>query len=139
MEHLELIPEQVDFIISTTYTEVRYTENKGVMVRLDTQRIGHDTYDATWIEFDVVAEVKCTTLNFYELYHNSFSIKGDQKPWEQYGNNAFNGFYVVNNSTLLSNVNAVYDPKNRFDLKHYLITGNDSFIELIAGDYSYGY
>jgi hypothetical protein len=42
---------------------------------------------------------------------------------------------VVNSTYLQENVKK-YDPKNRLGLRHYMITGYDGYVELIASTYS---
>lgn len=139
---LYLVPEPIGFIISTTDVEVVYTEHGGAKIRLDAQKsdiqpanaqstdiqpIEPMEYEELEIYFPIVAEVNCISLNFYEAHHGEFEILDGQ---------GMNGFYAVQDSQRLQQRQPLYDPRNRLNLRHYLITGNDSYIELIASDYS---
>ncbi|MCP1359037.1 hypothetical protein [Aneurinibacillus migulanus] len=46
------------------------------------------------------------------------------------------GFYEVIDSKHLQENIKRYDPRNRLNLKHYIVKGYDSYIELIASTYS---
>lgn len=139
---LYLVPEPISFIISTTDVEVVYTEHDGATIRIDAEKSNIQTtniqptnvqltepmeYEELEIYFPTVAEVNCISLNFYEAHHGEFKILTGQE---------MNGFYSVQNSQHLQQRQSLYDPRNRLNLRHYLITGNDSYIELIASDYS---
>ncbi|WP_018887434.1 hypothetical protein [Paenibacillus massiliensis] len=139
---LNLVSEPIGFIISTTDVEVVYTEHGGATIRLDAQKsdiqpanalstdirpIEPMEYEELEIYFPIVAEVNCISLNFYEAHHGEFEILDGQ---------GMNGFYAVPDSQHLQQRQPLYDPRNRLNLRHYLITGNDSYIELIASDYS---
>ncbi|OCA52374.1 hypothetical protein [Photorhabdus namnaonensis] len=145
---IQLMPEKTEFRISTTDLETVYTESSGVKLRLDVLRIDNfksDTYRNIEIHFLIVAELKCITMNFFDLNHQNYAIEGQDFTvnridfWEKNGYHPDSGFYQVTNSDILNNKRPLYDPKNRFDLKHYLINGNDSHVEIIASKYEYRY
>ncbi|CAI1920500.1 Uncharacterised protein [Serratia fonticola] len=138
----QLTPEKVGFRISTTDLEVVYTESSGVKLRLDAQRINDvksEVYRGIEITFLVVAELRCITLNFFDNHYDSFEIKGgidnEMAFWEENGYHPNPQFYQVVNSDILENKNNIFDPNDRLDLKHYLITGYDSYVEVIASAY----
>ncbi|MNW28920.1 hypothetical protein D3C74_57610 [compost metagenome] len=139
---LYLVPEPISFIISTTDVEVAYTEHDGATIRIDAEKSNIQPtniqptnvqltepmeYEELEIYFPIVAEVNCISLNFYEAHHGEFKILAGQE---------MNGFYSVQDSQHLQQRQSLYDLRNRLNLRHYLITGNDSYIELIASDYS---
>ncbi|TNH41527.1 hypothetical protein [Photorhabdus luminescens] len=145
---IQLIPEKTEFKISTTDLEAVYTESGGVKLRLDTQGIDdfrNNIYRNMEIHFFTVAEVKCITMNFFDINHQNYSIEGQNftinriEFWARNGYHPDPGFYQVINSNILNSKRSLYDPKNIFDLKHYLINGNDSHVEIIASKYEYRY
>ncbi|MBD2769482.1 hypothetical protein IC235_16460 [Hymenobacter sp. BT664] len=143
---IHLIPEKVDFRISTTGVEVLYTEAGGAIITLDTQKrsdyFATDRYTRTHITFDIVAELKCIKLNFYEFNYDNYSILRMEDTlsgieyWQKYAHTYENGFYSVSNSEILNKMSLVYDPQKRLNLKHYLIICYDSYIELVASGYT---
>lgn len=141
---IKLTPEKVDFRISTTDLEVIYTESGGVVLRIDVQTfddMNHDKYREVTIGFKTVAELKCITLNFFESKFNEFEIESGSNNrniedfWKVNGYSLNPNFYQVINSEALEKKNKIYDPKGRLDLKHYLIIGCDSYLEIIASQY----
>ncbi len=143
---MQLVPEKVEFRISTTDLEAVYTESSGVKLRLDAQRIDDvksEEYREIEITFLVVAELRCITLNFFDSHYDSFEIKGDIDNemvfWENNGYHPNPQFYQVVNSDILENKRKLFDPNDRLDLKHYLIIGNDSYLEVIASSYDARY
>jgi hypothetical protein len=145
---LTLIPEKVDFQISTTDVEVVYAERKTVVkvegLKLENYLAG-DKYSNIEISFARVAELKCTTLNFFESNYDEYQIlnadKGSNKVefWEKYQYNPDSGFYQVADSEWLKSKTKLYDPQNNLNLKHFLLVGYDSYVELLAADYIYAY
>ncbi|MGY5954954.1 Aminopeptidase N [Kosakonia sp. BK9b] len=137
-----LTPEAVSFRISTTDLQAVYTESGGVNVRLDVQTLAdyhHDTYREIELHFRPVAELRCTTLNFFEAHHNDFLIQPDVENviacWQEKHLHPQSGFYQVMDSPLLQQKGRLYDPLQRLNLKHYLLVGYDSYIEIIATGY----
>lgn len=146
---ITLIPEEVNFQISTTDILVTYTERNYTAIKLDVlelkDSISRENYTPVEIRFDTVAELKCTSLNFYEAMYDQFEIfnlndGGDNwKFLEENGYHPDSGLYQVDSSELLEKSKLKYDPKNSLRLKHFLIVGNDSYVELLAKGYSVEY
>lgn len=143
---MQLTPEKVGFRISTTDLEAVYTESSGVTLRLDAQRIDDvksEVYREVELTFLVVAELRCITLNFFDNHYDSFEIKGDIDNemvfWEKNGYHPNPQFYQVVNSDILENKRKLFGPNGRLDLKHYLVIGYDSYIEVIASKYDFRY
>jgi hypothetical protein len=134
---LSLKSLNANFKISTTDLELVYTESRGVKIAVDVIKNEEEGYSQIEINFLVVAEVKCITLNFYESNYNNYSINYEfdenLEENEKYSNS---GFYEVIDSDYLKENIKKYDPKERFHLKHYVITGYDSYVEIIASNYS---
>ncbi|POE08112.1 hypothetical protein BV921_17175 [Pectobacterium odoriferum] len=137
-----LASEKVDFRISTTDVEVVYTESNGVKIKVDIQQIDdlkNEKYREIEFHFFAVAELKCITLNFFDFNHDSYKIQDaiddEINHWETTGINPNPHFYQVINSEILREKGSIYDPNNRLKLKHYLILGYDSYIEIIASKY----
>jgi hypothetical protein len=146
MMAMQLVPEKVEFRISTTDLEAVYTESSGVKLRLDAQKIDdvkNEVYREIELTFLVVAELKCITLNFFDYHYDGFEIKGDIADemifWEKNGYHPNPQFYQVVNSELLDKKVKIFDPNERLDLKHYLVIGYDSYLEIIASSYEVRY
>lgn len=136
-----LIPEQVDFRISTTDLRVTYTESGGVTLLIDGQTRGDialDRYREAELHFDTVAELRCTTLNFFEYHGDQVEVRGNATNddpfafWEAHGYHPDPGFYQVADSPILQERGSLFDPRKRLGLKHYLVIGYDSYVEVIA-------
>ena len=141
---ISLIPEAVDFQISTTDMLVKYEERSGAHVAIDVLRLEdciQRKYTSIGILFNTVAELRCSSLNFYEAFHGGYNVlnvnKGgsDLDFWKENGYHPNSGFYQVDESEWLRESVARYDPQSRFELKHFLIIGNDSYVELLATGY----
>lgn len=137
-----LVSEKVAFRVSTTDVEVVYTESSGVRIRVDVQTIDdfkNDTYREVEFHFLNVAEVRCITLNFFDFHYGNVKIldevSNDVDLWERSGISPDSRFYQVADSETLKSKKLAYDPNNRLDLKHYLVVGCDSHIEIIASKY----
>lgn len=137
-----LSSEKVDFRVSTTDLEAVYTEASGVKIRLDVQKINdfkRDEYREIELHFFTVAELRCTTLNFFDFNYDHFQLQNEVDDmisfWEKNGINPNPHFYQIIDSEILSSKGEIYDPNNRFNLKHYLIIGCDSYVEIIASKY----
>ncbi|MGO4528917.1 hypothetical protein AB4Z30_07535 [Paenibacillus sp. 2TAF8] len=137
-----LMPEKVDFRISTTDLKAIYTESGGVTLRIDVQTredVPLDQYQEAEFTFSTVAELRCVTLNFFELHAGQVEgiplAEDTLHFWETNGYHPDPGFYQVMNSPILDKKRAFFDPRNRLDLKHYLVAGYDSYVEVIASSY----
>ena len=103
--------------------------------------IHREKYTSIRISFNTVAELKCSSLNFYETFHNSYEVfyvnegVNDLEFWKENGYHPDSGFYQVDKSQWLRESISKYDPQNNLGLKHFLIVGNDSYVELLATAY----
>ncbi|KAF2079913.1 hypothetical protein [Flavobacterium sharifuzzamanii] len=125
-----------NFKISTIELELVYTESRGVKIMVEVVKDSLEEYSRIEIEFFIVAEVKCVTLNFYESNYNNYLMNYEfDKNLEESEKSFDSGFYEVIDSAYLKENIKKYDPKMRFNLKHYIVTGNDSYAEIIASNY----
>ncbi|WP_145411291.1 hypothetical protein [Paenibacillus xylanexedens] len=125
-----LKPERLDYRISTTEMEVRYTEQNGVNINVDVTPLvesGEMKYHHMQLSFSNVAELRCITLNFYEANYNTYELNGT---------NPDTGIYQVSDSQWLEQEREKYDPTHRLQLKHYIVVGYDSYAELLASTYT---
>ncbi len=135
-----LKPVNFNFKISTTDLELVYTESGGVKIEVGAipLRSIDNTCVSIEIIFSIVAEVKCVTLNFDESNYNGFciseevSIEDHLEKDEERFRHPDSGFYEVVDSEYLQKNIMKYDPRNRLNLKHYIVKGYDSYIELVA-------
>ncbi|WP_248063263.1 hypothetical protein [Paenibacillus silvae] len=137
-----LMPEKVDFRVSTTDLKATYTESGGATLRIDVQTrvdLPLDQYREVELTFSTVAELRCITVNFFELHAGQ--VEGIPYTedilhfWETNGYPPDPGFYQVMNSPIIDQKGKLFDPRNRLDLKHYLVVGYDSYVEVIASSY----
>ncbi|KAA8784174.1 hypothetical protein ABIE27_001157 [Paenibacillus sp. 4624] len=142
--NIVLMPEKVDFRISTTDLKAIYTESGGVTLRVDVQTrwdVPLDQYREIELTFGTVAELRCITLNFFELYTDQIEGISQQDDvlafWESNSYHPDPGFYEVMNSPILNEKRTLFDPRNRLNLKHYLVAGYDSYVEVIASSYQF--
>lgn len=142
-----LIPEEVDFKISTTDLLVEYKERNGVKIQLESFLLEDfkqkEKYTITQIEFKLVAELKCISLSFKESNYDNFEIFNINEDnlteydfWVINGYHPASGFYQIDESKWLEDSKEKYDPRNRLNLRHYLIEGYDSYVELLASNYT---
>ncbi|MEW4370342.1 hypothetical protein [Paenibacillus kandeliae] len=143
---MKLKSESIAFQISTTDLEVTYTEAGGVEVRVDGQSIEdsqRNHYRELRFHFTTVAELRCTTLNFFETCAYEWASDGEsteEEPmsfWKQHGFPADSRLYEVVDSTVIKEKGKLYDPLQRLQLKHFLLIGYDSYVEVIAAGYTY--
>ncbi|HEK1687759.1 TPA: hypothetical protein SMR42_004155 [Pseudomonas putida] len=141
---IKLAPQKVDFVINTTQLNANYDETGSTLIRVEAQRLEHiekDTYAMATLVFERVAEIRCITLNFFEREYQNYAILGSQgdelETWRETGLHPDPKFYEVVESALLAEKNSLYDPANFLSLKHYIVAGYDSYIEIIAGSYQY--
>mgnify|MGYP007025792195 CR=1 FL=1 len=75
---MTLIPEMVNFQISTTDVVVRYTERNETLIQVETldieQFLKREKYTEIDILLNTVAELKCSSLNFHETFYNDYEI-----------------------------------------------------------------
>lgn len=144
--HYILKPEPVGFNISTLDLQVQYCTAHAT-VQLEVQLSAepnetHNYHDAK-VTFETVAEIRCVSMNFFESnYTNSEVVdikEGMSKAafWKAKGYCADSGFYSVVNSSLLDQKRQIYDPSDSLSLVHYVIVGYDSYVEIVAGSYTY--
>lgn len=142
---LTLIPEKIDFYISCVDLEVIYTENNTIL-KIEGQNFeNYSQNTAVFSEisicFECVAEVKCVSLNFFEHHYNAYHIihwaESEETIlfWQKNGYHPDAKFYEIQNSAYLQNQISLYDPKNCLKLKHFLVIGYDSYVEIIASGY----
>ncbi|MCG8707915.1 hypothetical protein JHU04_001113 [Brenneria sp. 4F2] len=141
-----LAAEKVDFCVSTTDLEVVYTESGGVKLRVDVQKLDDyqsGAYREIELHFMTVAELKCTTLNFFDVNYDNFELQHEVNDvigfWEERGISPNPHFYQIINSNVLTSRGDLYDANNRLNLKHFLIIGYDSYVEIIASNYEIKY
>lgn len=142
---ISLIPEEVSFEISTTDLLVQYTEKPNVKLEIDVldldNYIDKEEHYSLTINFFKVAELKCCSVNFFEAFHEKYEIfkinerQDDFSFWKENGYHPDSGFYQVDNSNWIKEKKRLYDPTDGLGLKHYLIAGYDSFIEILASNY----
>ncbi|MDV5354766.1 hypothetical protein QM201_07625 [Enterobacter asburiae] len=137
-----LVPEKLNFRLSTTDLEVIYTESSGVRLKIEVQTFSdfkNDKYSKAELQFNNVAELKCTSLNFYEFHHGEFVIESINNDvvgyWEKKDIHSDPGVYMVSSSEVLESRGAIYDPNNRLSLKHFIVVGYDSYVEIISSNY----
>ncbi|MEN7550090.1 hypothetical protein AAG747_19370 [Rapidithrix thailandica] len=141
-----LIPEEVDFKISTTDLFVEYKERNSAKIKLESFLLEDfkqkEKRTTIQIEFKLVAELKCISLNFQESNYENFEILdineenvSEYEFWVINGYHPSSGFYQIDDSHWLKESKERYDPRNRLNLKHYLIEGYDSYVELLASNY----
>lgn len=137
-----LIPEELHFRVSTTDLQITYTESKGAILKFEAQNFNDfksDRYRNIELHFKNVAELKCVSLNFFETNHGTFEINSiSDDPVAYWKNNEIHpdpGVYTVSFSEVLRLRGSVYDPRNRLNLKHFLVVGYDSYIEIISSAY----
>lgn len=143
---LTLTPEKVNFEISTTDILVKYTERSVTSLEVDVldleNYINRKTYKSICFLFSTVAELKCCSLNFHEAFYDEYEISdlkegGDELEfWKENGYHPDSGLYQIDKSEWLKESKSKYDPQGNLALKHYLIIGNDSYVELLAQSYS---
>lgn len=129
---LVLESQPIGLRISTTYLSLKYTETDGVSIIVDALELTPSAKDYVQIElvFTTVAEVKCATVNFYGAHYSNILIKNIDDTTLDFG------IYQVMHSVLLKEKENLYDPKNRLNLKHYIIAGYDSYVEILAAGFS---
>ena len=124
---LILVPVDFGYRISTTDLQLTYSESGGVKIEVSAislekpEHNGKRLYRNIELTYPIVGEAKCVTMNFYEYYYSLIDRK--LQP--------LTGFYEVEDSQYLLEKDE-FDPRKRLDLRHYVIAGNDGYVELIA-------
>ncbi|MEA5669925.1 hypothetical protein VA602_01065 [Pseudomonas sp. MH2] len=141
---MKLAPQKINFVINTTQLNAKYDETGAASIQVEAQRIEHienNTYAVATLVFERVAEMRCITLNFFEREYQNYEIlgsRGDEvETWRKTGLHPDPKFYEVVDSALLAETNPLYDPANFLSLKHYIVAGYDSYVEIIADSYQY--
>lgn len=162
MKPIILIPEQVAFKINTTYLSVQLEERESLPILFEAQQLnersklevlkGNCLYTdlsrvIIRLVFPIFAEVNYKMVNFFEWEYGNFQIKNayfdlDKRKdnayffnfWANQGIHPDPGFYQVHESPWLQKNVKRYDPNDRFNLRHYIVTGYDSHIEFIASE-----
>jgi hypothetical protein len=140
-----LQPEKINIKIRTTDMAVAYSERGGVTVdvaALSLDNFSADAYETYRISFDVVAELRCISLNFYEANHGEYEILDMCAPeqaetyWKEKGFHPDPGLYQFEDLDNVDTRMALYDPRKKLDLKKFLLIGNDAYVEVISKSYS---
>jgi hypothetical protein len=130
---MKLINENTGFLISTTGVEATYSDDGKLLVSLCARKENDEkNYFLLNVEFYNVAEISCKSINFYESNYENYTILSNSKQ----DNINTSGFYIIKESERLKVASNMYDPRKRLNLKHYLLTGTDSYLEVIASSYS---
>lgn len=145
---MKLRAEKIDFVISTTDLKLIYTEPGSAKLYLDVQTyqdFQENRYRQAEINFQKVAEVRCTSLNFFETYYKQLEIDNEKEGtdflnfWKESKYHPDPLFYQVEDSQILSSKGKIFDPTDKLNLKHYLLAGYDSYVEIIATGYQRRY
>jgi hypothetical protein len=152
---MKLVNEDTEFTISTTGAVAEYSDDGKLIIRLCAEKKSSEEQEIFSIEihFERVAELICKTVNFYEVNYKEFEIVTSDGVSSDTGE--LSGFYRVLDSERLAASIKIYDPefyrylnsqslefgkvayapKNRLNLKHYLVVGGDGYFEIIASSY----
>ena len=118
--------------IVSTVIVVEYSDSSSSLVTLTAVLRDYEVPVKVKIHFLLVAELTCKTVNFYESNYKNYSIVDNTGSPES----RVSGFFQVQKSDLLASKIHLYDPKNRFGIKHFLVAGNDSYCEVLASKYT---
>lgn len=142
-DKLNLIPVRVGwkagaYGISTNTAEADVLELKTVVKEND------GTEKELKIRFPQFAEVRFYNFNFGEHHYNGFVIQGpsgeymeDTFDWSGFAPSANPNFYEVANSAWFQE-REKYVPLAAKGYRHYLLVGNDSYVEVLAaGEIAY--
>jgi hypothetical protein len=120
----QLKPVDTNFKISTTNIHFSVNERSSLPLIFDvvfTDDKERGTITTIELTFPLFAIIDYKMLNFWEANYNDFEIM-DERSTDF-------GFYYVANSKWDK---SIYDPLKRLELEHFLITGYDSYIEVLA-------
>ncbi len=145
---LTLKPSRFKFMISTVYLELFYNDSSSdscnTKIKVEAvplSSVDKQNYVTIEIGFSFVAEAKCVTLNFYESHYNDFSIleetlsENSSESEYKKSHHPDSGFYEVVDSEYLQQNIKRYDPKGFLNLRHFIVTGYDGYVELLASTY----
>jgi hypothetical protein len=136
--------EKIDFKISTTWLSLSYSEGGEARIEVEGLRLENlhsGAYERFAIVFDLVAEITCVSLYFYESNYNDFELLPVCRKDEElsfWRENQFcpdSGFYRFEDSSESKDRMRQYDPKGRLGLKRFLVVGNDSYVKIVARGY----
>ena len=120
-----LMPVKADFIIDTTWLEIKANEKSLSTISVDVEFIFdnliNEKYQSININFSFVSKLEFNMLNFWKYNYELFDIVGDEIKLSSF-------YYVVNSPWDKKE----YDPSGRFNLAHFILIGNDSYVELLA-------
>lgn len=128
----KLIPCSNDFKIDTVSMNISHEERSSLKVFLDISYPNKNLkeYIPVTITFNIVAKFEYTELNFWEHNVSKYQIYNPDNSFLK-----FCDFYTIENSKWEEFLK-IADKKNRFNLKHFIIMGNDAYLEILAKDYS---
>lgn len=86
-----LVPERVSFRISTTDLVLRYAERARTTVVVEGVTIDRPVPVTIEIAFDLAAEVRCVSMNFFEAEHGEHTVEKEADQVDP-------GFYSVRES-----------------------------------------
>ena len=127
----KLIPCRDDFKIDTVSMKMSHEERSSLKVYWDINYPNTSTkeYIPVTFNFDIVAKFEYTELNFWEYNNSNYQIYNPDNYFLETSN-----FYMVENSKWEPFLK-IADPKQRFNLTHYIIMGYDAYLEVLAKDY----
>jgi len=128
----KLIPCTDDFKIDTVSMKILHEESSSLKVFVDISypKDSLKDYIPVTITFDIVAKFEYTELNFWEYNNFNYKIYNPDNYFLDDSN-----FYMIENSKW-ENFLKIADKKNKFNLTHFIIMGYDSYLEILAKDYS---
>ncbi|KAF1014521.1 MAG: hypothetical protein GAK31_02007 [Stenotrophomonas maltophilia] len=140
--------EPVPFRISTVDLSLLYREQDlSAKVHVEAQSLADYEartglhYRTLQVWFEGVHEARCRGGNFDEMHHGDIQL--EQTPadeiqhWRDTGHCPFSGLYRALEHPGLAALRAHYDPRGLRDLQLFILTGNDSYLEILATGYRY--
>ena len=128
----KLISCRDDFKVNTVDMNISHSERSSLSVFLDISYPSNNfkDYIPVSITFEIVAKFEYTELNFWEHNQENYQIYNPDNYFLEFSN-----FYMIENSKWESFLK-IADKKNRFNLTHFIIMGYDSYLEILAKDYT---
>ena len=121
----QLTPVDTDFVVRTTTLEFHASELAPLVVTLDVEPADapepYTNIRKEEIVFPVFARMEHVMVNFWEFNYQDFEINTSTKDNR--------GLYIINNSQWDTKQ---LDPLQRLQLRHFLIVGYDSYLEVLA-------
>lgn len=145
-----LQPERIAIKIATTDVAVTYSERGGAVIEVGALTVdgyATDRREAFRVVFDVVAELRCISLNFYESNHGEYEVLDAQAlekledlddveaVWRETGFHPDPGLYQFEDLDEPNRRMNLYDPLRRLGLRSFLLVGNDSYVQVVAQGY----